>query len=280
VTSARPNGLAPRAVPLPICLDTRVCLATGINLGSRLRSTSNGAPRALGTVAMKKYELTRLPDFRPESVHIREPGRSSPHLTLGYRWVLVIVCVFLFVCILFGIGGYLLGKSELENVLFESMGSSATTPAKPSDSWEPTGEELRLPSNLLPIVYRLDMRAFLPFKDSINFGRRNFTFDAALQIDFECVRQTSRVVLNIKHLIIEQTSIYLTDATGNNLTMTFLRDRRELEMVEFWFASPMVVGQRYTLSMEYSGPISGDTLAGLYRSKYIENNSIKYSAGL
>lgn len=226
---------------------------------------------------MKKYELTRLPDFRPESVHIREPDPPPSQVTIGSRWIVLAVCTFLFSCIVFAIGGYLLGKSEFENIIFKSLErSTARIPPKAKERWEPTGEELRLPGNLLPMVYRLDMRVFLPYKESLNFGQRNFTFDASLQIDFECVRPTSLVVLNAKHLIIEQTSVVLTDAGGNNLSLGFMRDRREIEMVEFWFITPMIVGQRYTISLEYSGPIADDTLAGLYRSKYVENGTIKY----
>uniref|UniRef100_A0A914WHK3 Aminopeptidase N-like N-terminal domain-containing protein n=1 Tax=Plectus sambesii TaxID=2011161 RepID=A0A914WHK3_9BILA len=229
---------------------------------------------------MKKYELTRLPDFRPESVHLREPDPPASQLTVSFRSVFAVLVIFLIACVLFGIGGYFFGKLEGENALFESADAKRAEALMPTpmDAIEPSGEELRLPRHLVPIVYRLDMRVFLPYKDSVDFGRRNFTFDAVLQIEFQCVRQTNRVVLNAKQLNIEPSSVALTDASGKNMTLTFVRHESQLEMVEFWFASSMITGQRYTLSMEYDGPIAGDTLAGLYRSKYTENNSVKWLA--
>ena len=130
----------------------------------------------------------------------------------------------------------------------------------------------RLPKNLLP--YKYDVLSKFQFIDVVNGG---FPYNGEVTILFNCIQDTSSLVLHVNKLDIDNSSLLLTSSTdgsfGELRAFNWYNDFTR----QFFIANltkSFKAGQNYTLFMKYVGYLTDDN-AGFYRSSYIDKDGNK-----
>lgn len=120
-----------------------------------------------------------------------------------------------------------------------------------------------------PFDYEIKIKPYIgPFEI---YGNKSFTFDGQVNISFTCLNQTDQIVIHSKDLTILETKLFVKNATteislNKNLKYDEVREFLTIEM-----KSQCEMNVNYTLHVKYIGLIS-DSLAGFYRSSYINSN--------
>lgn len=156
------------------------------------------------------------------------------------------------------------------------------------------GEDMRLPGDISPSYYLVQL---FPFVELIESG--NYTTDGYVEITFTCLKETRNISFNAAELDIDQSSLRVSITNKifiiENLMVMLLSKKlidvtenveipaikhydeqvlREIYTVEV--SNLLVVGREYKLSMKFTA-IMNDDLRGFYRSSYIEDDgSRKY----
>ena len=133
--------------------------------------------------------------------------------------------------------------------------------------------DYRLPTDLLPSHYDV----FVSFQFENEFDD-SFPYDGEVKIDFRCIKDTSKLVLHIHDLDIDNSSLVLSSTTDSSFGVL-----REFNWYndftrEFFVADltkQLKAGQNYSLSMKFIGYLTDD-LRGFYRSSYMINNKEKW----
>lgn len=93
---------------------------------------------------------------------------------------------------------------------------------------------------------------------------------------FECLQQTDEIVLHMKDLNIDNSSLKITNSSSSTVTLPTLQycfyDIRN-ELMKMKFSTLFLPTNLYTLQLSYSANISKD-LHGLYISRYIDNEGM------
>jgi hypothetical protein len=227
-----------------------------------------------------KYDLTKMsttsdqqsPPPPPVPIIIESPCRHRRR-----PFLLLLLAILLFAVSIASLAiGYVLGRWIATHRLHHHQGifdhqihSTVSTNAIDEINAtvvddEPTGEQLRLPRTIQPTIYRLDLKLYLPYRDSIDYGNRNFTFAGSLRMEFRCLQTTDRFRLNAKQLLIDESSAQI----DRNISIRSIGYFDRFEMIEIQLDNTLTIGEIYIFSVSFSGHIANDTLAGLYRSKY------------
>ncbi|CDW54760.1 Peptidase M1 domain containing protein [Trichuris trichiura] len=103
----------------------------------------------------------------------------------------------------------------------------------------------RLPRNVFPSLYQLEIRTYFPLTDDEISEQLNFTFDGRLAIKIRCVDSTSSVTMHASRITINESTLSL------------------------------VPGHNYTLALEYAGKLPDD-LRGFYRTSYMKEDSKRW----
>jgi hypothetical protein len=136
----------------------------------------------------------------------------------------------------------------------------------------------RLPTNLKPTLYELTIKPYI----GENYNDKSFTFEGYVNISFICLNQTNKIILHAKDLFIRSTKLYEINNSyfsgisyneiliDNNL---YYDDIREFIIINL--NKDCVNGNNYVISINYTGVIS-NSLAGFYRSSYLDSNKTKH----
>ena len=116
----------------------------------------------------------------------------------------------------------------------------------------------RLPSNIAPYWYELEIRPFLA--DS------NFTFSGRVRIHFTCLEETRSLRLHSKELNVTSFSLIDTNDTVSLLDEYDLDD--DTDFLTFHANDTFKENSNYSVNIEFRGVIL-NRLYGFYRSSYL-----------
>jgi aminopeptidase N len=126
------------------------------------------------------------------------------------------------------------------------------------DSSTRQGVSYRLPNDTSPHRYDISLTT------RIDLG--NFEFTGKVLILLEAITATSVITVHSKQLTIGQ--VVLKNARTQATITTLFKLDAPLEFLEVSTATPLVVGQNYTLEVSYNGVLRSDN-GGFYRSSYV-----------
>lgn len=122
----------------------------------------------------------------------------------------------------------------------------------------------RLPGNLKPNLYHLEIKTFL---------ENDFWFEGLVKIRFECLNATSLVVLNSNGLKIAEKDVTVTQVNGDQpIEVTGHQYQPENEFYIISLGKLLEQGRVYTVTIPYIGQLSTD-MVGYYRSSYMEKKT-------
>ncbi|XP_013408526.1 uncharacterized protein LOC106172388 isoform X2 [Lingula anatina] len=125
-----------------------------------------------------------------------------------------------------------------------------------------TSNDVRLPSTLHPVYYKLDLKPDIYGNDP-----EHFNFSGSVEITIFCNESTLQIKLHSNKLTIPENDVKLMDENGVRLDIS--NTEMDTENQFFILNLPHVLekGKNYTLKMKFEGPLKDD-LTGLYRSQY------------
>jgi aminopeptidase N len=158
--------------------------------------------------------------------------------------------------------------ASLESMTVPTTSATMTT----STTITTTTQKLdyRLPTDLVPSHY--DVKVSFQF---VTISYNSFPYDGEVTIDISCAKTTSKLVLHINKIDIDNSSLTLTGISDTSFGE--LKDFRWYNDFtrEFFIADltkQLKADQTYRLFMKYTGYLQDD-LRGFYRSSYIRNNN-------
>ena len=129
--------------------------------------------------------------------------------------------------------------------------------------------DYRLPTNLKPFEYELILKPYIG-TESV-YGNRSFTFDGQVSIMFKCVQPTSRIVMHELNLIIRRVRLGTQRTALQEISMSRIEHDHEREFLIINLDSSCVRNADYWVYIDYTGFLT-DSLAGFYRSSYLDQN--------
>jgi aminopeptidase N len=157
------------------------------------------------------------------------------------------------------LGTIVVGVILLIVVISQLSSSSDSDSGSGSGSGEALWTKARLPSNVVPSMYTLELSPDLS----------NFTFSGHVAIDVDISEATSWIILNAKEL--QVSSVSLEHIDNNNAVIGidrfFLVEENEVLVIES--AALISVGtSAVRVKIDFNGVLD-DSLAGFYRSRYV-----------
>jgi aminopeptidase N len=144
-------------------------------------------------------------------------------------------------------------------------------------SWFVSGEttlpaqklNYRLPTDLLPIHYDL----WVKFQFVETYRNNSFPYDGEIKIQINCVKDTSKLILHVKNLVLDNTTLLLRSSSDNSFgelkEFSWYNDYTR----QFFIADlpkQLKAGNTYEFSVKYTGYLQDDD-RGFYRSSYMKN---------
>ncbi|KAB5574930.1 hypothetical protein PHYPO_G00214740 [Pangasianodon hypophthalmus] len=135
----------------------------------------------------------------------------------------------------------------------------------------PTGlpPTLRLPDNLIPESYKVNLQPYL-YTKLPNATEQVYKFEGNSTVTFKCVKDTRTIILHALNLLIDQ--VIVTHArTRENIAVERYTLHNDSHFFEILLKKPLVGnGDYYELFTKFEGKLLDD-LTGLYTSQYTEN---------
>ncbi|ELT91342.1 hypothetical protein CAPTEDRAFT_224136 [Capitella teleta] len=148
----------------------------------------------------------------------------------------------------------------------EVTGSSTPLPTAQPDR----PEDYLLPDDLVPVHYDIELRPDIYGSDADDFAFTGYSV-----MHFWCRTATDTVVMHINYLSIDNSSIVVRSSSGSIIPVTQTRHRPEFYFYDIVLGESLIVGENYTISTNFSGPLS-QNMAGMYWSSYPEEGQTKY----
>ncbi|CAG2231962.1 ANPEP [Mytilus edulis] len=137
----------------------------------------------------------------------------------------------------------------------------------------PGGRSVRLPLNLYPVSYDLELQPFIYDRNPADFY-----FKGKVKIEMECRRSTNEIVLHSNKLNITTSSVTITPmSSGQSIINPTIEFDTVNQFLILKSNTQFIVGSIYTVYIEFTGPLLPD-LAGLYQSSYKRGNNTIYIA--
>uniref|UniRef100_A0A915NTH6 Aminopeptidase n=1 Tax=Meloidogyne floridensis TaxID=298350 RepID=A0A915NTH6_9BILA len=145
---------------------------------------------------------------------------------------------------------------------------------------------IRLPTDVIPIHYELHFKIYLPYKNGIDYGERNFTFDGNLRLHLLCRQTTNVLLLHSKSLEIDYDKATIWMGGGTiRLEGPRIIGWKELagrnDLLEMRLDRALLPGRNYILELGYKAKIGKNSQeGGLYQSHYLNeaNGENRYIA--
>ncbi|KAL8559955.1 hypothetical protein ACOMHN_041426 [Nucella lapillus] len=135
-------------------------------------------------------------------------------------------------------------------------------------------KDVRLPSSLYPLHYDIQLQPFM-YRGSPD----EFSFRGYVRIVLDCRQATNVITLHVNKLSIVDQSVTLTpeSPTSARPVVTSWQEDKERQFLEINLDRELKVGQKYSVAMNFTGPLKDD-LHGLYLSSYERGNRTVYLA--
>ena len=155
----------------------------------------------------------------------------------------------------------------------DGSGVDGASTSPPSTS-APERPSYRLPTNLVPILYEIQLRPYIYSGDP-----STFYFSASYQATFKCLSPTDKILFHTNLLTIDSSSVYLEKLYGNGSVAGEVgTGEMQWEELRQFLTIPvdetLETGWQYRLRMDYNGTILPD-LFGLYYSTYNDGSQTK-----
>lgn len=147
-----------------------------------------------------------------------------------------------------------------------SVNPVTTTPAS-SEIWD----KYRLPENLVPEHYDIDLRPILTKND-----QGLYMFYGKSKAYFTCNTATQHVIIHSKKLTYTEDPV-LTDESGSVISSDKFFFAEKTNYLILPLKERLQSGKKYILHTEFEGELADD-LAGFYRSEYVEDGETKIIA--
>ena len=123
-----------------------------------------------------------------------------------------------------------------------------------------SGEELLLPTNLIPSHYNIQMKP-----DLYGNNPSLFKFEGSVEIFIECKEPTDKIILHVQSLNISD--VQLTSSVSNVPSVLAWTTDKGKQFLVIKLNADLLKGQAYVVSMKFVGPLKKDFF-GLYLSTY------------
>jgi hypothetical protein len=125
--------------------------------------------------------------------------------------------------------------------------------------------EIRLPKNIIPYYYQLY------FKFHFTNETEPSDYLGTVRILMKCNNKTNKLILNVKSLEIDESSIIIEDLNDPNIKIninnTTIINYKEVLIIEF--EENFEVNHNYTISIDFKGFLRDDD-HGLFRLSYLD----------
>ncbi|MFT7813946.1 aminopeptidase N-like [Arapaima gigas] len=140
----------------------------------------------------------------------------------------------------------------------------------------PTGPppNLRLPGDLVPHRYTIYLQTHF-YTRLTNTTNQTFAFSGNCTVQFTCVKPTKRIIMHSKGLTV--TPIQVSNEEGSITIKNFSLYEDESNFLEVGLEELLKANKNYTFITKFEGEMFED-LAGLYISKYTENEEDRFLA--
>ena len=144
-------------------------------------------------------------------------------------------------------------------------GGITTTPTTPEKT---KVTDVRLPSSLEPLYYDLELQPFM-YSDNPD----EFSFRGYVSVVVLCRQATDNVTLHINKLSVLEGSLTFSaqSPASSDPAVTSWEEDKERQFLVIHLDREMRVGERYTVALNFTGPLKDD-LHGLYLSSYPRGN--------
>ncbi|KAF3426305.1 LOW QUALITY PROTEIN: hypothetical protein E2986_13349 [Frieseomelitta varia] len=123
----------------------------------------------------------------------------------------------------------------------------------------------RLPTSITPNSYNISINTNLTELD-------NFTFTGSVDIDAIVMSRTKTITLHSVDLIHQNIRLYANDKV---IPIAETNIHEKYDFLVIHLSEEVQVGQRLSISIEFTGHMNEEEMRGLYRSWYIDNNGKK-----
>ncbi|CAH0554039.1 unnamed protein product [Brassicogethes aeneus] len=126
----------------------------------------------------------------------------------------------------------------------------------------------RLPNNVIPENYNLEILCHLGEKD-------NFGFDGHVKIQTHCVKPTDNITLHTKNLTIHENNVSVRDVSSNDHKQIKIKKVDfdvDNDFIVINLSQPLVEDHSYLVEIKFNGTLN-DELAGFYRSSYVDQKT-------
>ncbi|VDI82121.1 aminopeptidase N [Mytilus galloprovincialis] len=143
------------------------------------------------------------------------------------------------------------------------------TPVRETTTPVDRGQSIRLPLNLYPFLYDLELQPFM-----YETNASDFYFIGKVRIDMECKRSTNEIVLHSDKLIITSVRIQPMSPGQSEIIPTIEFDTVKQFLI-LKTTTQLVSGSKYSVFIEFRGPIISE-LGGLFQTTYQRGNDTIY----
>ncbi|KAH9512376.1 hypothetical protein Btru_039351 [Bulinus truncatus] len=152
--------------------------------------------------------------------------------------------------------------------------SATATTTTTTTTAKPTITDVRIPTDLYPEHYNVEIQTFMVGPDP-----HNFTFKGYVKIWLKCVVATDNVTLHVNVLTVDPDSIRFYGDFSGYTTPTYSAwiEDKDRQFIILKLSGKTEVGRRYIAEMNYTSPLKDD-LNGLYLSSYSRNGQPVYLA--
>ena len=127
----------------------------------------------------------------------------------------------------------------------------------------------RLPKDLKPSNYLIDIKPYF------NSTTKPEYFEGKVTIDFECLKDTSVLVLHMNNLELNNSTLVITSTDSNYVSPKNFVYTYDTETHFFTATFPnsqsFKANNKYSFSVEFKGYLKDDNL-GFYRTSYTDKN--------
>ncbi|XP_052084132.1 aminopeptidase N-like isoform X2 [Mytilus californianus] len=147
-----------------------------------------------------------------------------------------------------------------------------TTVAQLTTTSPASTRNVRLPLNLYPTLYDVELQPYMYEGDA-----KDFYFTGNVKIEMQCIKSTNEIVLHSNKLNISEQSIQVMQmGSGSQISHSVEFDKVNQFLI-LKSNTQFMAGSNYSVYIEFRGPLTDD-LAGLYLSSYKRGNDTIYIA--
>ncbi|KAI1712569.1 peptidase family m1 domain-containing protein [Ditylenchus destructor] len=147
----------------------------------------------------------------------------------------------------------------------------------------PEGRVERLSKSIIPLIYNLELDVYLPYRNNLDFGPKNFTIDGRLQMTFRCDGpKVDTIRLHAMNLTFDWKSLKVQDmgnGTPKEVEIKSFAHSEATTILKLVLRDQLENGRNYNLSIRYTAKVNSRVEdCGMFRSFYFVGQEKRYLA--